>query len=410
MRRNVIISIDIGTVNLGVCVMAERPSLYDATPSSLCDATPSDAGLNKVLSAIPYVVEKWFLINLVDNTSTANSVVDDVENAATHKLRPPKQQLCGGATFVERLRAADDRSRPSKRIQCDCKARPVFSLPRPDASVLCAKHARQVDADAATPFLFLDQRWSGPNYKKRKVGDMRDTLAHAFDLLGEHGRQVMSFPKSKLVDQMTEFTAAHCMQPLNPIRSRSRSKTRSRTTTDGANGCTIHLTIVARRLIEQLSATFVHSGDFSNEDVNVTSVLIENQIGPKANRMMAVQSAVTMYFMMQFPQAVVHSISSKHKLAVAALVAPPVNANETHCDRKQTSEISTRLILTRYPQIGGVYTKEWFLSGLHPKKDDIADAFLQCLWFIINEVTHVLRRDAKTACKYRESSDASCEK
>lgn len=382
MRQNVIISIDIGTVNLGVCVMAERLGNSGNSGNAILVDANDDPLLN-----VTHFIKKWFLINLVDNTSTANLSVDTSPvRASKSTVDKPPRQLCGSAALTERLQTicGDPASKKRTRSPIDCKRPAAFSLPiqlHNAPAALCAKHAKQVHEDATIPFLFCNSDWVGSNYKKMKVGDMRGALARAYKSSEEHCRQVASLSKTVLVERMAEFTAAHCMQPLNPTRSKTHLRAGS------VNGRTVHLTVVVRRIIEQFTAAFVHSGEFSDQDVNVTSVLIENQIGPKANRMMAIQSAVSMYFMMQFPQAVVHSLSSRHKLAVASLVAPPVHANTTHGDRKQTSEISTQLILSKYPHIGGrAYTESWFASKLHPKKDDIADAFLQCVWFILNNL------------------------
>lgn len=102
---------------------------------------------------------------------------------------------------------------------------------------------------------------------------------------------------------------------------------------------------------------------------NITDVLIENQIGPLANRMKSIQGMLTQFFIDNNINNITF-VSSQNKLK-------PFNiGKKTYNERKIIGIVKTREIIS---------TKciEWinFFEN-NKKKDDLADAFLQGLWFI----------------------------
>ena len=101
----------------------------------------------------------------------------------------------------------------------------------------------------------------------------------------------------------------------------------------------------------------------------IETVLIENQIGPIANRMKALQSMVIQYWIMKgVPVANIHCISSSNKLK---LFHPEKIAS--YKERKQKGIECTRRCMVESG-------RELFES--HSKKDDLADTFLQALWYL----------------------------
>jgi hypothetical protein len=116
-------------------------------------------------------------------------------------------------------------------------------------------------------------------------------------------------------------------------------------------------------------------------------VLIENQIGPLANRMKALQGMLTQYFVLR-GDAEIHYISSANKLKL--FVAEPVvegGAGEegaapapgpTYAERKASSVTHTRQMLESTPALA-----QWLPQfDASPKKDDYADSFLQMVWYM----------------------------
>ena len=104
------------------------------------------------------------------------------------------------------------------------------------------------------------------------------------------------------------------------------------------------------------------------EGQQINKVIIENQIGPIAIRMKAVQGMLTQYFIKNVPD--IHFISSSNKLKGSGKL--------TYVERKKEG---IRICLEKLES-----TPEWIpYFQSHLKKDDLADCFLQGLWFIANK-------------------------
>ena len=99
----------------------------------------------------------------------------------------------------------------------------------------------------------------------------------------------------------------------------------------------------------------------------VDLVLVENQIGPLASKMKMVQGMVVQYWTMK--GAMVECISACNKLKLF------VQGKTTYAERKKLG-IQYALLVLQYNDIspGGFH--------LHKKKDDLADTFLQAVWYL----------------------------
>jgi hypothetical protein len=99
----------------------------------------------------------------------------------------------------------------------------------------------------------------------------------------------------------------------------------------------------------------------------IEEVVVENQIGPLANRMKALQGMVVQYWVMK--GAKVSVVSSGNKLKHLG------TGDTTYAERKKMSVQSTRDILAARGMAGVERL------NAHKKKDDLADTFLQGMWF-----------------------------
>ena len=104
---------------------------------------------------------------------------------------------------------------------------------------------------------------------------------------------------------------------------------------------------------------------------DVTKVLIENQIGPLAIRMKCVQGMLTQFFIEKGITDITF-VSSSNKLKHFDL--PKKNYKE----RKSSGIIAT----SEYIINSNVLQKWKSHFDKHKKKDDLADSFLQGLWYI----------------------------
>lgn len=109
---------------------------------------------------------------------------------------------------------------------------------------------------------------------------------------------------------------------------------------------------------------------YSNEKIDV--VIIENQIGPLANRMKTLQGMIAQYFIMKKIENI-EFISPYNKLKIHN-----INKNSNYLERKNKSvEICEEILLC-----DDVLNDKLLLFQNHKKKDDLADCFLQGFWYL----------------------------
>ena len=106
---------------------------------------------------------------------------------------------------------------------------------------------------------------------------------------------------------------------------------------------------------------------------SIDYIIIENQIGPIANKMKTIQGMISQYFIMRNNNVKIEFISALNKLKDFL--------PEEKIDYKQRKKLGIQTCL-------GIISndfrfKEWenFVNK-HTKKDDLSDCFLQGLWFI----------------------------
>jgi hypothetical protein len=106
-------------------------------------------------------------------------------------------------------------------------------------------------------------------------------------------------------------------------------------------------------------------------------VIMENQISPLSGRMKTVQGMLAQYFIMKSVDNI-DFISSANKLK--GLVDKPATKISDKNKYKKHKEDSI-VICSRFLD-GNVDLQKWGPSLETPKKDDLADAFLQGIWYL----------------------------
>ena len=113
---------------------------------------------------------------------------------------------------------------------------------------------------------------------------------------------------------------------------------------------------------------------------SIETIIIENQIGPIANKMKTIQGMIAQYFIMKNNNIHIEFISASNKLKDYLPKDKSVKL-----DYKQRKKLG---IQTCLEIINGDFRfKEWdnFVNK-HTKKDDLSDCFLQGMWFIKNKL------------------------
>jgi hypothetical protein len=118
----------------------------------------------------------------------------------------------------------------------------------------------------------------------------------------------------------------------------------------------------------------------------IDKVIIENQISPIANRMKTIQGMIAQYFIMKNNNISIEFVSSINKLKDTSTVGDSKKEEKEdklkYGDRKK---IGIKKCLEIITNEHNYKTWEDFFSK-HTKKDDLADSFLQGIWYIKNKL------------------------
>jgi hypothetical protein len=112
----------------------------------------------------------------------------------------------------------------------------------------------------------------------------------------------------------------------------------------------------------------------------ITHVIIENQISPIANRMKTVQGMLAQYFIMRVPGCQIEFISSANKLKAFIPKKEQEEKSGVYSQHKRDGVYYTSQVLQQNAFIS--CWQEHVNSS--KKKDDLADAFLQGIWYLSN--------------------------
>lgn len=137
---------------------------------------------------------------------------------------------------------------------------------------------------------------------------------------------------------------------------------RSVTQTNASN---MNLVVLGRNMNEEFNTIFdKHKIDY---------VIIENQISPIANRMKTIQGMIAQYFIMKQTETI-DFVSSSNKLK-------GFTQNSKKMTYKERKNAGIEIIRTL--AINKTFLSKWIdFFNKHTKKDDLADCFLQGLWYL----------------------------
>tara|TARA_R110002012_G_scaffold271898_1_gene457209 strand:+ start:365 stop:1162 length:798 start_codon:yes stop_codon:yes gene_type:complete len=114
---------------------------------------------------------------------------------------------------------------------------------------------------------------------------------------------------------------------------------------------------------------------YNDDDIDI--VIIENQISPIANRMKTLQGMIAQYFIMKKTHDI-QFISASNKLK------DYVSKKTTYTERKHKGiEICEELLINNEQ-----FSEHLTMFNSHKKKDDLADCFLQGIWFLKDKIIY----------------------
>ena len=206
-----------------------------------------------------------------------------------------------------------------------------------DDKCYCLKHSKlhnylQPTSDLKEPFL-----------KKQKLQNLID-IADKYKLTYE-----THLKKSNILSVIQDFIQTNCYTPI--------VKT---------NATKVNLVTIGRIIQQKFN-------DIFSDIDSINNVIIENQIGPLANKMKTIQGMISQYFIMTNNNIIIDFVSASNKLKDYL--------PKEKIDYKQRKKLGIETCLTivnndlQYDEWRGFVNK-------HTKKDDLSDCFLQGLWFI----------------------------
>ena len=206
----------------------------------------------------------------------------------------------------------------------------------------CDKHAKTHDFFVMPPPKFT-------SLQKKKVGE----LAEFYGALLPSSNPI-PVTKKEILEKLVEFYKERAFEPILENRVKKASE--------------IDLITIGRNLAERLDGVVDLSG--------VTNVIIENQISTLANRMKTIQGMLAQYFILKHPTSSIEFVSSANKLKSFDCD----EAKNSYKQHKKDSVFFTKQQLELDPNHAS-----WIpIFEGSKKKDDLADAFLQAIWYFRN--------------------------
>jgi hypothetical protein len=227
-----------------------------------------------------------------------------------------------------------------------------------NVSVLCDKKATHSFNDKYACSLHMKKLYpenvSLKILKKAKVSALIE-LANKYNLVLENNK------KQTLIDVLEPYIRENMFQEINVAVSANH----------------VDLVSIGVSIRDLFNSHFpceaANASETANacEAVHIDKIIIENQISPIANRMKSIQGMISQYFIMN-NKTDIHFISSANKLKYF------LDGKKTeYGERKKLSVDITKAILNNKKENLSVFIN-------HKKKDDLADSFLQGLWFLVH--------------------------
>jgi hypothetical protein len=221
----------------------------------------------------------------------------------------------------------------------------------------CEKHAK------SSSFIIPNKKNSLTSLKKLKVDDL---IKHGQSLFLFMDSENLPKLKKDILDKLNNFYEKNSFELIIKKKTKNASE--------------IDLITIGKNMKDMLNNT-------ANID-EITHVVIENQISPIANRMKTIQGMLAQYFIMKNSDINIDFISSANKLSqfgekkvkskpIEKPLENTINVNPDYKQHKKDGVFYCSQILEKND-----YLSSWIGSLNIKKKDDLADSFLQGLWYL----------------------------
>lgn len=345
-----LMSFDIGIKNMAYCILSSRPAEL-------------------------FTIVDWKVINLLE-TGQDTTIVPSICTCILAKSKKPKMKT-KSLSIVEPVR---------------CKSLAKY---KKCGHFYCEKHATM-----NSTYYIPKKAWLPVSLKKLKNDDLLKMCAeHNIELPTDQTKIL----KKTILEKMDAFFLEKCYEPIIAKKEKTSGET--------------DLITIGRNIKVEMDK--IQGLDL------ITHVIMENQISPIANRMKTIQGMLAQYFIMKFDRPIhIEFVSSVNKLKFlqnktmpstilrstllpSTLLEHESLPQNTVISTSITNEILTNILTssTVTPSVKSTYKdhkkdavfysgeilgqneglKSWKESLLTKKKDDLADCFLQGLWYMNNK-------------------------
>jgi hypothetical protein len=225
----------------------------------------------------------------------------------------------------------------------------------------CEKHAK-----SSEEFIILEKECSPPSLKKKKYEELIELCKKykVFSIdntISFESREQTVIPSTKkgILEKMLDFF------DKKSFRLHSVKKVKNANQTD--------LICIGRKMKEMM--------DQIPDIQQMTHVIIENQISPIANRMKTIQGMLAQYFIMRCSQhIIIEFISSANKLKDFVKPAIPLD-DQTDRQIYKSHKTDGITFCKQFLENNSEFLK-WKSALDTTKRDDLADSFLQGIWYL----------------------------
>jgi hypothetical protein len=269
---------------------------------------------------------------------------------------------------------------PTSDTRCNCELQKKKSRNKKgdvDTILLCEKKAKYFIQDKffcekhakMCKYITPLKECSQTNLKKMKNVELIAICNKYFITTNDVSIPVQKLSKPNILILMNNFFEKNMLSIIKPIKKESASD--------------VNLITIGRNLKKELNKI---------KDIeNITHVIIENQISPIANRMKTIQGMLAQYFIMTGTDNIhIEFVSSINKLKgyeseLNHIDEEPLNDKNKYKQHKKDSILICSRILEKNSRLC-----QWKPLLLTPKKDDLADCFLQGIWYLTNKHKNII--------------------
>jgi hypothetical protein len=168
--------------------------------------------------------------------------------------------------------------------------------------------------------------------------------------------------KANLVTLINEFILTNCFTPVQKT-----------------NASKVDLVTIGRNIQHKFDEILC------DHLQSINKIIIENQIGPIANKMKTIQGMLSQYFIMRNNNILIDFISASNKLKDFIPTVEEKAEKAEKMDYKQRKKLGIQTTLNIVNNDFRFKIWDDFLHK-HNKKDDLSDCFLQGMWYIKHKI------------------------